>query len=68
MIWQEREDALTGPVRCASGGVKATGASPGIVSSSADRPRGWGPPEGGAVGRLDAWGLQAVAAGGLVVL
>ena len=35
------------------------------------QPRGLGPrgaPERGAVGRLDVWGLQAVAAGGLVVL
>ena len=30
----------------------------GIVPSSPDRPRGWGPPERGAVGRLDAWGLR----------
>ena len=39
------------------GGVEATGAPGGIVVSWPDRPRGWGPPERGAVGRLDAWGL-----------
>ena len=45
------------------GGVEATGASLGIVPSSPDRPRGWGPPERGAVGRLDVWGLSGLGGG-----
>ena len=42
LIWRKRENALTGPVRCASGGVEATEASPGIMSSCPDRSRGRG--------------------------
>ena len=33
------------------------------MPSSPDRPRGWGPPERGAVGRLDAWGLSGLGGG-----